>query len=106
MIGVEPAVPRQVTAVPIPPGTLLCFYTDGLIERPGEIIDDGMERLRRAVAAQAPDMACSVVMGALVGNEPARDDIALLMIRCQPDRAEARIRRLPSLAREEVSADV
>lgn len=106
MIGVQPGAPRQVTTVPILPGTLLCFYTDGLIERPGEIIDDGMERLRRAVVAQAPEMACSVVMGALVGNEPARDDIALLMIRFQPDRAEARIRLLPSLAREEVSADV
>ncbi len=106
MIGVQPTAPRQVSTVPIPPGTLLCFYTDGLIERPGEIIDDGMERLRRAVVAEAPEMACSAVMGALVGNEPARDDIALLMIRSLPDRAEAGIRLLPSLAREEVSADV
>ncbi len=85
MIGVSPAAQRQVTTVPIPPGALLCFYTDGLIERPGEPIDDGLERLRRVVTAESPEVACSAVMGALVGNETTRDDIALLMIRRQPD---------------------
>jgi len=88
MIGVDTAIPRQVTTVPIPPGALLCFYTDGLIERPGEPIDDGLERLRRVVAAQSPEVACAAVMGALVGNEPARDDIALLMIRRHPDQPD------------------
>ncbi len=88
MIGVSPAVPRQVTTVPIPPGALLCFYTDGLIERPGQLIDDGLERLRRVVVAQSPEAACAEVMGAMVGDEPARDDIALLMMRRRPDRTE------------------
>ena len=37
----------------------------------------------RAVTAQSPGTACAAVMGALVGSEPARDDIALLMIRRQ-----------------------
>jgi phosphoserine phosphatase RsbU/P len=82
MIGLTD-VDRPVTAVPIPPGTLLCFFTDGLIERPGEIIDDGLARLCRAVTAEPPEVACSAVMRALVGTEPARDDIALLMVRCQ-----------------------
>ena len=89
MIGVVPA-PRQVTTVPIPPGALLCFYTDGLIERPGEPIDDGLERLRRTVTAESPEAACAAVMAALVGSEPARDDIALLMIRRHPGQADSR----------------
>jgi phosphoserine phosphatase RsbU/P len=83
MIGVSAGARRPVTTVPIPPGALVCFYTDGLIERPGRVIDDGLARLCRAVSAQPPETACSTVMGALVGNEPARDDIALLMIRRQ-----------------------
>ncbi len=105
MIGVAPGAPRQVTTVPIPPGTLLCFYTDGLIERPGELIDDGLERLRRAVAAESPEAACSAVMGALVGGEPVRDDIALLIIRRQPDQADIRTRPVSPLAAEGTRPD-
>ena len=85
MIGVSPDAPRHVTTLPIPPGAVLCFYTDGLIERPGQLIDDGLERLRRVVVAQPPEAASAEVMGELVGSEPARDDIALLIIRRRPD---------------------
>jgi serine phosphatase RsbU (regulator of sigma subunit) len=81
LIGVAPGVRRPVTTVPVPPGTLLCFCTDGLIERPGEVIDEGLGRLCRALTARSPEAACAAVMGALVGSEPARDDIALLMVR-------------------------
>jgi putative methionine-R-sulfoxide reductase with GAF domain len=84
MIGVDPLVPRPVTTVRIPPGTLLCFYTDGLIERPDQLVDDGLGRLCRVVAAEPAEVACAAVMGALVGSEPARDDIALLIVRCLP----------------------
>jgi phosphoserine phosphatase RsbU/P len=84
MIGVAPDPRRHTAAVPVPPGALLCFYTDGLIERPGEPIDDGLARLCQAVTAQPPEAACSAVMAALVGSEPARDDIALLIAQRQP----------------------
>lgn len=86
LIGVAPGVQRPVTTVPVSPGALLCFYTDGLIERPGEIIDEGLDRLRQAVTAQPPEAACAAVMRDLVGSEPARDDIALLMVRRQDGR--------------------
>jgi putative methionine-R-sulfoxide reductase with GAF domain len=82
-IGVDANVRRPVTTVTIPPGALLCFYTDGLVERPGEVIDEGLTRLCRVVSAQSPEAACAAVMGALIGSEPARDDVALLMIRRQ-----------------------
>ena len=42
MIGVAPGVQRHVTTMKIPPGALLCLYTDGLVERPGEAIDVGL----------------------------------------------------------------
>jgi len=84
MIGISPGAQRPLNTVKIPPGALLCFYTDGLVERRGEPIDVGMARLCRALAAELPDAACAAVMGALVGSEPARDDIALLIVRRQP----------------------
>ena len=105
LIGIAPGMAREATTVPVPPGALLCFYTDGLIERPGQVIDDGLERLRRAVTAESPEAACSAVMGAMVGNEPVRDDIALLMIRRQPERASADIYPPSPFAEEEVGLD-
>jgi serine phosphatase RsbU (regulator of sigma subunit) len=81
MIGLGGGVRRPVTTMTIPPGALLCLYTDGLIERPGELIDDGLARLFQAVTAQPAEAACAAVMAALIGSEPARDDVALLMIR-------------------------
>ncbi len=81
LIGAAPGARRQVATIGIAPGTLMCFYTDGLIERRGQTIDHGLARLCQAVTAQPPDTACAAVMAALVGNEPARDDIALLIFR-------------------------
>jgi phosphoserine phosphatase RsbU/P len=88
LIGVIPRAQRPVTTVAIPPGTLLCFFTDGLVERPGEVIDEGLDRLCRAMTAQPPEAACAAVMRALVGSEPARDDIAMLMIRRHAEKGK------------------
>jgi sigma-B regulation protein RsbU (phosphoserine phosphatase) len=96
MIGVGVEAQRPVTTVAIPPGALLCFFTDGLIERPDELIDDGLDRLCRAVTAQSPDAACAAVMGALIGSERARDDVAVLMLRRQPDHAGSLLHRASS----------
>jgi putative methionine-R-sulfoxide reductase with GAF domain len=84
LIGAAPGVQRQAARVEIGRGTLVCFYTDGLIERRGQTIDHGLRRLCQAVTAQPPDVACATVMAALVGNEPVHDDIALLMFRHSP----------------------
>jgi len=92
LIGMAPAARRPVTTVQVPPGTLLCFYTDGLIERPGEVIDDGIVRLCQALTAQSPEAACVAVTGALIGSEPARDDIALLVLQ-RHDRIQRHDRR-------------
>jgi serine phosphatase RsbU (regulator of sigma subunit) len=81
MIGIDAGSERHVTTVKLPLGGLLCFYTDGLVERPDLPIDDGLARLCQAVVAQPPDSACAAVMAAMIGNEPARDDVALLIVR-------------------------
>jgi putative methionine-R-sulfoxide reductase with GAF domain len=84
MIGLAPGGRRQASSVTIPPGTLLCFYTDGLIERPRELLDDSLARLCQAVRAEPLETAIAAVMATMVGNRPARDDIALFMLRRQP----------------------
>jgi phosphoserine phosphatase RsbU/P len=73
---------RRAATFEITPGSVFCFYTDGLIERRGQLIDQGMAGLCQLVSAEPPEAAC--VMSALVGNEAATDDVTVLMIRCQP----------------------
>jgi hypothetical protein len=63
---------------------VLCFFTDGLIERRGQLIDDALARLCETVEAEQPESVCATVMAAMVGNEPAPDDIALLVFRRHP----------------------
>lgn len=81
MIGVALG-PRRAAVLAIPPGTLACFYTDGLVERRGRTLDDGFARLRKALAARHDaEGACATVMAELVGDEAARDDIGMLVFR-------------------------
>jgi len=84
VIGCAPPTRRQVTTVGLPPGTVLCLYTDGLVERPGELIDEGLARLCQAVSTGPPEAVCSAVMLALADAGATHDDIALLIARHQP----------------------
>ena len=84
LIGAVGGALRRTVTIDVTPGTLFCFYTDGLIERRGELIDDGLSRLCAVVTAEPPEAGCAAVMGAMVGREVASDDIALLMVRRRP----------------------
>ncbi|MEN3607936.1 GAF domain-containing SpoIIE family protein phosphatase [Plantactinospora sp. ZYX-F-223] len=75
--------PRRSIAVDFPPGALLVCYTDGLVERRGELIDIGLERLRAAVRPGPAEAACATVMAALGVEQPV-DDVALLALRRHP----------------------
>jgi sigma-B regulation protein RsbU (phosphoserine phosphatase) len=80
MIGVTSGITRHVSTVEFPPGALLCFFTDGLVERRDRALDDGMAKLCGALTAGPPEDACAAAMGALVGGEAPGDDIALLAV--------------------------
>jgi phosphoserine phosphatase RsbU/P len=84
LIGACNAAARRTATVHIPPGALVCFYTDGLVERRGRLIDDGFAELCANLTAGPPDHACSSLMTAMLHGEPARDDVALLIIRRPP----------------------
>jgi putative methionine-R-sulfoxide reductase with GAF domain len=84
LLGITAQKPRRVTTVGFPPGALLCLYTDGLVERRGVPIDDGIARLCAAVTAGEPEAACASVMGAMADAAAPSDDIALLLLRRLP----------------------
>ena len=84
-IGVAGPFGRQVTTQHLVPGTLVCLYTDGLVERRGEHIDDGIGRLCEAVTSGPPEDVCISAMQALVGHHSPGDDIALLALRWIPE---------------------
>jgi GAF domain-containing protein len=73
------ATPARVV---LEPGETLVLYTDGLIERRGEIIDRGLARLEEEAAGTAhlsPDELCDRLLAQL--GQEASDDIAVLAMR-------------------------
>jgi PAS domain S-box-containing protein len=69
--------------VEIEPGSTLVLYTDGLVEERGEPIDDGLERLRRAVVdgPDDPEEMCDFVLAAMGRSDRAADDVAMFVLR-------------------------
>ncbi|MCU7726256.1 SpoIIE family protein phosphatase [Actinoplanes sp. KI2] len=75
---------RRTTAVDLPPGSVLVLYTDGLVERRGELIDMGIARLTQTVTPAPAEQLCEKVM-ATVGLDEPTDDVALLVVRRSGD---------------------
>jgi putative methionine-R-sulfoxide reductase with GAF domain len=84
-IGAQESVRRR-TQISFPPGSALVCYTDGLVERRGEYIDAGIERLVRATQPDDAEKMCTTIM-AKAGAERPTDDIALLVVRRQAEFA-------------------
>jgi hypothetical protein len=80
-IGVTETRRRRVTRLALAPGSLLCFFTDGLVERRDNPIDDGIVLLCKTVRPGPPETVCASIMQALVGNQYPGDDIAILTVR-------------------------
>lgn len=65
------------------PGALVVLCTDGLVEERGASIEDGLARLAEAVRDAPHDLEalCDHVIGRLLHDRGANDDVALLVIR-------------------------
>jgi serine phosphatase RsbU (regulator of sigma subunit)/anti-sigma regulatory factor (Ser/Thr protein kinase) len=92
----------------LPEGATLVLYTDGLIERRGESLDEGFARLAEAVRAgpAEPDALCDHLVDVMIGDAERADDVALIVIVRDPIPARlhlelpARPSVLPRMRRE------
>ncbi|WP_082310840.1 SpoIIE family protein phosphatase [Nonomuraea sp. SBT364] len=81
LLGFPYEGPRPSKAEPLPPGSTLLLYTDGLVERPGEHLDRGLQRLRRLteqVADQPVDKFCDQLLSTMPTT--GLDDIAVIAL--------------------------
>jgi serine phosphatase RsbU (regulator of sigma subunit) len=88
LLGVDSDSPRVEHAVVLPPGATLLFYTVGLVERRGAILDDGIEWLcqeARMLLDQPLAEFCDRLLAGL--PEALDDDLAVLALRIRPDDA-------------------
>jgi PAS domain S-box-containing protein len=86
MLGVDPAAPRAESVLTVRRGATLLLYTDGLVEGRDLPLDEGIGRLRDALAElgdQPLDRLCDAVIERL-RPERLQDDIALVAIRLHP----------------------
>ncbi|MFF7442822.1 SpoIIE family protein phosphatase [Streptomyces sp. NPDC008122] len=82
VLGVDVRASYPVTRLRLAPGAVLALFTDGLVEQPGQDIDEGIGRLGRAFAATGSlalaDTADRLIREARAATSRA-DDIALLL---------------------------
>ena len=83
-LGATAAATYEAERFPLPTGATVLIYTDGLVERRGESIEVGLERLREiAKGARDPESLCVTICERLVPEEP-EDDVAFIAIRVPP----------------------
>ncbi|GAA4878687.1 SpoIIE family protein phosphatase [Kitasatospora terrestris] len=87
-LGVGGAVFESVEFT-LPAGALIALYTDGLVERRGRDLDDGIQLLSRTLADRGRTLeeSCDAVLSALV-TDGTDDDIAMIMARVLPVPAD------------------
>ena len=86
-LGALASTARTEAKLVLQPGSLVVLYTDGLIERRGESIDLGIERLEAALLDRFDQPISNIVEGLLAdltANRPAEDDIAVAAFRYTP----------------------
>jgi anti-sigma regulatory factor (Ser/Thr protein kinase) len=86
-LGLRSSVSYSSRRYGFPPGSALVLYTDGLVERRGEPIDAGLERLADVAAGEADAngmILADSIYGALVDEAALDDDVALLVVESIP----------------------
>ncbi len=91
LLGIEPATPRAEHVTVVDQGATLLLFTDGLVERRDQGLDEGLGLLRSALVELAgrplPEI-CDEVLARLVPDR-SEDDVALVAVRLHPQDAPA-----------------
>jgi PAS domain S-box-containing protein len=86
LLGIDPGTERRESEISLDRGATLLLYTDGLVERRGQNLDEGIARLRSLLQELGDlplDQLCDQLLTRLL---PARaeDDVALVAVRLHP----------------------
>jgi hypothetical protein len=84
-LGVAPGIKRASMTVDLSDGAAMLLYTDGLVERRDELLDDSLERLRTRFRPDAPHVVCNDLLRTFVGSGQPSDDVAMVAIRRQTE---------------------
>ena len=87
----SPGAPED-DRVTVPPGTTLVLYTDGLVERRGSMLDEGIDRLGEVIL-EAPGEPRDIVDRVIdrIVESRVDDDLALLLVRLEETPSALRI---------------
>jgi anti-sigma regulatory factor (Ser/Thr protein kinase) len=93
-LGVAPAPRFHEARGRLEPGSTILLYTDGLVERPGESIDEGLDRLREVAcrAPAEPERLANYVVAGMLGDAVRPDDVAVLAVQMAPTPSELDVR--------------
>jgi phosphoserine phosphatase RsbU/P len=80
-LGVAPGFKRTSASVHLDDGAAMVLYTDGLIERRGEALDEGLERLRSHLDPEEPQLLCNKLLRSSFSSHAPTDDVAMVVIR-------------------------
>ena len=80
-MGLDATRPRREVTVQLEEEQTILFYTDGLVERRGETIDDGLDRLALALDAHRDEPLQRMVDLVIDEVTPGNDDIAVVALR-------------------------
>jgi serine phosphatase RsbU (regulator of sigma subunit)/anti-sigma regulatory factor (Ser/Thr protein kinase) len=98
-VGATPKASYAEADLAVDPGTTLVLYTDGLVERRSESIDEGIERLARLVEetdGSLDELADEIV--ARLTTSGHTDDVAFLAVHLDPVATRRLSLRLPAEA--------
>ncbi|WP_207208167.1 SpoIIE family protein phosphatase [Nocardioides glacieisoli] len=89
LLGLDPETKRAERAAFLEPGSTLLFYTDGLVERRGRDVGQGIKALEELLRELEPGTAdlevlCDRLLAQMIGDQP-EDDVALLVVRWNPE---------------------
>lgn len=76
--------PPKHASLVLEPGTTLVLYSDGLVERRGATLDDGLRRLHElasSLSALGPGELASTIVSQMTEGEAVNDDIVVLVVR-------------------------
>jgi putative methionine-R-sulfoxide reductase with GAF domain len=79
-LGALRDTPRHTTSFALADGAALLLFTDGLIERRGRLLDDGLTMLRGLLTSNDPETLCQAAVSGMLGDIVATDDIAILAL--------------------------